>query len=145
MAQQTEQNLSNHVRYDPAYHFVLFALLMIAVGLVVTMVMRQVDVTSLWALVVTLALFVITIKFRGYSLKAQDRVIRLEERLRLQAVLPESQRSQIAKLREGQLIALRFASDGELPALVEAAVTKNLGSKEIKQAIKTWRPDYFRV
>lgn len=145
MAQQPEQNLSNHTRWDPSYHFVLFTLLMLAVGLSVYMVVQQVTALSLWVLVASITLFLATLKLRVYSLKVQDRVIRLEERLRMQTVLPESQRHQIASLTESQLVALRFASDQELPALVDEAVTKKLDSKTIKQSIKTWRPDYFRV
>ena len=145
MAENTEQNVSNHTRLDPPYHFVLSALLLVALGLAVYLVIHQLGAASLWALIVTLALFIIVAKMRLYPLKAQDRVIRLEERLRMQTLLPESQRSQIGALTEAQLIALRFASDGELPALVDVAVTKKLAPKEIKRSIKTWRPDYFRV
>jgi hypothetical protein len=145
MAEQTEQNFSNHTRLDPPYHFVLLTLLLIAVGLAVYMVIRQVNVANLWALVVSLALLLTAFKARNYPLKVQDRIIRLEERLRLEAVLPQSQKHEIGALTEPQLIALRFASDAELTALVDAAVTKKLASKEIKQSIKNWRPDYFRV
>jgi glucan phosphoethanolaminetransferase (alkaline phosphatase superfamily) len=145
MAEKTEQNFSNHTRLDPAYHFVLFALLLLAVGLAVDMVVHEVSVASLWALVVSLALLLAVMKLRLYPLKAQDRIIRLEERLRMEAVLPESQKHEIWALTEAQVIALRFASDSELPALVNAAVTKKLAPKEIKQSIKNWRPDYFRV
>ena len=145
MAEKTEQNFSNHTRLDPAYHFVLFALLLLAVGLAVDMVVHQVSVASLWALVVSVAVLLAVFKLRLYPLKAQDRIIRLEERLRMEAVLPESQRHEIWDLTEAQLIALRFAPDSELPALVTAAITKKLGPKEIKQSIKNWRPDYFRV
>jgi hypothetical protein len=145
MAQQTEQSFSNYTRLDPLYHFVLLPLLLIAIGLAVTMVVRHVAIFSVWALVVSLALFLAAFKLRMYPLKAQDRIIRLEERLRMQTVLPESQRNQIGALTEAQLIAMRFAPDSELPALVDVAVTKKLAPKEIKRSIKNWRPDYFRV
>jgi hypothetical protein len=80
-------------------------------------------------------------KIRTYALKAQDRVIRLEERLRLLKL----QSGGIDELTEAQLIALRFAPDAELPALVQKALAGHMKPKEIKKAIANWRPDYFRV
>ena len=92
-----------------------------------------------------LALVVLALKCRLYALKVQTRVIRLEERLRLVTLLPESLRAKIPKLTEGQLVALRFASDAEVPGLVEKALAASLPNTEIKNAIVNWRPDYFRV
>ena len=87
----------------------------------------------------------LTFKARLYALKVQDRVIRLEERIRLSAILPETLRTRIPELTERQLIALRFAPDAELTDLVRTALDKKLPPKEIKQAIRNWRPDYWRV
>jgi hypothetical protein len=84
-------------------------------------------------------------KIRLYALKAQDHVIRLEERLRLASLISEPLRSRIPELTEGQLIALRFASDAELPGLAERALYEKLSRADIKKLIKTWRPDYWRV
>ena len=82
---------------------------------------------------------------RVNALKVQDRVIRLEERPRLAAVLQEPLRSRVGDLRESQVVALRFASDAELPALVEKALNSNMKGGDIKKAIVTWRADNFRV
>jgi hypothetical protein len=84
-------------------------------------------------------------KTRLYALKVQDRVIRLEERLRLTQLLPESTRARIGELSEGQLIALRFACDAEVPGLVQQALDGKWDQKQVKSAIKNWRPDYLRV
>jgi hypothetical protein len=79
------------------------------------------------------------------ALRVQDRLIRLEERLRLQTLLPAELSPRIAELTESQLIALRFASDNEVPGLVEKVLAAKMKSKDIKQAIVTWRADMFRV
>jgi len=82
---------------------------------------------------------------RAYPLKVQDRVIRLEERLRLQALAPAEWHAQIYRLTEDQLIGLRFASDDEVVALAKQALEENLTRKQIKERIKNWRPDNWRV
>jgi hypothetical protein len=92
----------------------------------------------LWAIV-------LMFKVRLYALRVQDRVIRLEERLRLSQLLPESTRARIGELSEGQIIALRFASDVEVPGLVQQTLDGKWDQKQIKSAIKDWRPDYLRV
>ena len=95
--------------------------------------------------IVAIALVVLVFKTRLYALKVQTRVIRLEERLRLSTLLAEPLRSRISQLTESQLVALRFASDAEVAALVEATLTNNWSNADIKKQIKNWRPDEFRV
>jgi hypothetical protein len=79
------------------------------------------------------------------TLRAQDRIIRLEERLRMAALLPVDELARSKALTEAQIVALRFASDDELPALVNRTLDEKLTPEQIKQAINSWRPDYFRV
>src|SRR5271168_179845 len=141
MAQTTEQSLSNHTRLDPLYHFVLLPLILVIVVMGVIGVIRHPSSETLWRLLVGLALLLVAFKTRTYPLKAQDRLIRLEERIRLHRLLSEAQQTLIPKLTEAQLVALRFASDAELPSLAEAAVTKQLPPREIKKSIQSWRPD----
>jgi hypothetical protein len=145
MAEKTPQTLTNHTRLDPPFHF--FALPVAAISVLVTIwkAIQHCDFFAMWLIVVSLAALVVVAKSRSYALKAQDRVIRLEERLRLALLLPEKLRSRIGELDESQLIALRFACDAELPGLFEKALSGKLPAGEIKKAIANWRPDYFRV
>ena len=80
-----------------------------------------------------------------YSAKVQDRVIRLEERLRLQSLAPDAFKARIPELTVRQLVALRFASDSEVTALATKALDENLAPKQIKALIQNWRPDFHRV
>ncbi len=82
---------------------------------------------------------------RNSALKAQDRIIRLEERIRLASLLPASDLARVHSLTEAQLIALRFAADADLPGLAHRAAAENLTPRQIKEAISSWRPDHFRV
>ena len=94
---------------------------------------------------VSVAATIAVLKIRLYTLRVQDRVIRLEERLRLASLLSDPLRSRIPELTEGQLIALRFASDAEVAQLADRAISEKLSPEDIKKAIQTWRPDYWRV
>jgi len=145
MAERTPQTLANHVRIDPPFHYFLLPVFAISWILSVVILVRHPGFLHFWIVVFNTALIVAIIRFRQYALKVQDRVIRLEERLRLATLLPDSLRPQIARLSAGQLIALRFASDAELPALVERTLSANLAPADIKKAIQNWRPDYWRV
>ncbi len=145
MEKQT-QSFSSHTKWDPKFHFVAMPLFTInLIYRVYQLIATEVSIDSIWEVVFALALLVALFTIRVYSLRVQDRLIRLEERLRLQSVLAEPLRSRVGELTEGQLIGLRFASDGELPDLVEKTLKGSLGAKEIKKAIKQWRPDNFRV
>jgi hypothetical protein len=98
-----------------------------------------------WFLVLSIFVFIPVLKLRTYPLKVQDRIIRLEERLRLQALVPAEWRPQIQRLTEDQLIGLRFAADDEVVDLARQALEGNLNRKQIKERIRNWRPDNWRV
>jgi Family of unknown function (DUF6526) len=145
MAKNTPQTYANHGRFDPPFHFFLAPLGLAAIIMSIIICVRRPSLRSaLWVLL-SVGFFVLAGKARGYALKVQDRVIRLEERLRLARLLPEALRARIGELTEGQLIGLRFASDAELPGLTERALNENLTKKQIKMSIQNWRADQFRV
>jgi hypothetical protein len=145
MANATPQSYANHSRLDPGFHFVLVPLVFVAIILSIISLVRHPGLHSTLWLVLAIALLLTAGKARSNALKAQDRVIRLEERLRLSMLLPEAARPRIAELTEPQLIALRFASDAELPALAMRALNEGLTNKQIKTSIQSWRADTFRV
>jgi hypothetical protein len=95
--------------------------------------------------VLSVAAILALLKMRQYPMKVQDRVIRLEERLRLQTLAPSEWHTQMNRLSEDQLIGLRFASDEEVVELAKQALEHNLTRKQIKERIKDWRADYWRV
>jgi len=152
VSEKTPQTYANHTRLDPPFHFFLGPVFILA--LVLTLIhffyhlresgMRD-NIHSFLLIVLAVAMITLVLKVRLYSLKVQDRVIRLEERLRLTQLLSEPLRSRIPELTEDQLIGLRFASDAELPKLVERALNEKLKRKDIKKAVQNWRPDYWRV
>ena len=142
-----EQNLKNHSQIVPAYHYVLFTLLLaIIVFSVINMVTTiKSDANIIPALIFVLsavALLLSAFMLRSFALKAQDRAIRAEENLR-HFVLTGKLLS--SSLSIAQIVALRFASDAEFVALANRAATEKLSSKEIKEAIKNWRGDFYRV
>jgi len=152
MAETKPQSYANHTRLDPPFHFFVlpvFALLVLLTVIHFFAHLHESDFRdnfhAVLAIVLAVALLMLVLKVRLYSLKVQDRVIRLEERLRLTQVLNEPLRSRIPELTEDQLCGLRFASDAEVAKLAERAMNEKLSRKEIKKAIQNWRPDYWRV
>ena len=145
MVEGKPQSYETHRRYVPGYHGFVFGVLAANVVVSVVQIARAPGFFTLWQVVLALALVGLAWYARSFPLRAQDRLIRLEERLRLREVLPEPLRGRIGELTEGHLVALRFAPDAELPALVEQALTEKLSGDGIKRRIRTWRPDTFRV
>ncbi len=124
----------------------MLVLLVISSTLVVHSVHRGHEILfAVWALLVTVAVTLVLLKARMYAMKVQDRVIRLEERLRLSALMSENLRARIQELSEDQLIGLRFASDAEVVELATQAIEQHLTRKQIKDRIRNWRADYWRV
>jgi hypothetical protein len=144
MAQQ-EQSLKNHTKFDPLFHFFLAP---VAVAILIWTIVQTVRAPNWYTaahILVALWALIAAFKIRTYALKVQDRVIRLEERLRLKELAPAAFQGRIGELTEGQLIGLRFASDGEVADLAQRALSGNWNRKQIKEAIKNWRPDNWRV
>jgi hypothetical protein len=145
MSESTPQSFKNHGRFDPAFHFVLFFVVILNLVYAGIHLYRQQTISAAWYLVLSLVVFIPLFKLRTYPLKVQDRVIRLEERLRLQALAPEEWHAQIYRLTEDQLIGLRFAADDEVVELAKQALEENLNRKQIKERIKSWRADNWRI
>jgi hypothetical protein len=150
-----EQNFSNHAKFVPMFHFFLLpALLLNLIWAarwffqlqVNTMFGFQVFMGHLVNLIVAIALIVMAFLARTFALGVQDRVIRLEERIRYERLLPEDLKPRIGEFTINQLVALRFACDAELPALARKVLDAKISErKAIKQMVQNWRPDYQRV
>jgi hypothetical protein len=145
VSQPKPQNYANHTRFDPFFHYFIAPVFLITWIMTVVHLIRHPRWHSVWHMILALAAVVLVTRMRIYSLKVQDRVIRLEEQLRLNSLLQEPLRARIGDLSESQLVGLRFASDAEIPALVARTLQEKLTQKQIKQAIQNWRADYFRV
>jgi hypothetical protein len=145
MSKSIQQNFKNHVRFDPPFHFVLLLVLLVNLIVSIVYLAHHPHFYPAWLVVISIALILLALKARQYPIKLQDRIIRLEERLRLQALAPEEWHSQIYRLTEDQLIGLRFAADDEVVELAKQALEHNLNRKQIKERINNWRADYWRV
>ena len=145
MAEKVPQSFSNHLRLDPAFHFFILPVFAITIIITIMHLVTHPSLHSAWLMVFVIAAATAVVKARSYALKVQDRVIRLEERLRLAILVDKPLRSRIVELSESQLIGLRFASDAELPALAARALSEKLSRTDIKKAVGQWRPDYWRV
>jgi hypothetical protein len=142
------QTFKNHGRIDPLFHYFIlpvFVLNIIAVSIWYARHFYPHIYSGGGAVLVSVTLLVLAVRCRMYALQNQDRIIRLEEQLRLADLLPESQLSLVDQVTLRQYIALRFASDIELPALAARAVAEGLTEKQIKESIQAWRPDNHRV
>ena len=140
------QSFANHTRWHPPFHFFVLPVMLINFIWSIVQCVMSPGWNAGWWIVVSLALLMLTFFVRTNSLKVQDRIIRLEEKLRHQQLLSPALVQQTGALTIPQVIALRFAGDDELEELVSATIAgKFARPKDIKQAIKNWRADTFRV
>lgn len=139
------QTYANHRRFEPLQHFVLVPILLITWFATIWQVYKYPSLHSAWVMVLGLAALLVAIQVRVYALKVQDRLIRLEETLRLESVLPQDLKGRIPELTVKQLVGLRFAADAELAERVREALDQHLDGEAIKKRIQVWRPDTFRV
>ncbi|MDR3736890.1 MAG: DUF6526 family protein [Acidobacteriaceae bacterium] len=142
---QSPQSFEHHAAFDPLFHIALIGILTINLVVAITFAVLHPGFWSAWMTVLSLAVFIVLVRLRQYPLKVQDRIIRLEERLRLQSLAPAEWHAQIDNLSEDQLIGLRFASDDEVVELAKHALEHKLTRKQIKERIRNWRADYWRI
>ena len=142
----TPQTYKNHVRYFPLFHFVLVPLLTLNLIFQAVRLYQEPSVDRVVFTLLSVLFIAMVTAARLQALKAQDRVIRLEEKLRYRELLPDDLAAQASRITLGQLVALRFAADDELPDLLARTLREEFAApKEIKLAIKNWRADDYRV
>lgn len=140
------QSAGSHAKFVPAYHYLTFALVMAVLISSMIQLFRGFSAASVIGLCLAVALLMTTLYSRIFALGVQDRVIRLEEHLRMERVLPDDLKARIGEITTDQLIGLRFASDAELGDLVRKVLDEGLRDrKAIKMAVKDWRADHQRI
>jgi|SRR5450631_1216546 hypothetical protein len=142
-----EQNFANHTKVFPPFHFFVLPVLLINLGFqLYWMKLSWFSYHGLFGVLLALALILGFLSARRFALSVQDRVIRLEERMRYQRLLPADLQPRIDEFTVAQLVSLRFASDAELPALARKVLDEKIQKrKAIKQLVKDWKPDYLRA
>ena len=142
-----EQTFENHGRIVPVFHF--FAVPVLVANFFWSLYrlwQLGISFAGIFGVILAAALVVLVFEARLFALAVQDRVIRLEERLRYERILPADLRARAGELTIGQIVSLRFASDAELPTLARKVLDEKLmNRKGIKQQIKNWKPDYLRA
>ena len=142
----TAQSFQNHAKTVPLYHYFALPLLTINLLWAGRAAVQAPGADTIIAFGTACALLVLAFFVRVFALRVQDRVIRLEMRLRMRELLPASWHPRIPEFTAGQLVALRFASDAELAALAEVVLRDRISDKKtIKSMIKAWNPDHVRM
>lgn len=146
MPQPKVQTFENHVRYVPTYHGVALPIFVVNLAWAVYRLIARPTLDAVVALLLAAGLLLLFFHARHFALTVQDRVIRLEMRLRLARLLPPDLQGRIEEFNVDQLVALRFASDEELPELARKVLTERLSDRTtIKRLIKYWQADHLRV
>jgi hypothetical protein len=142
-----EQNIANHTKVVPVFHFFAIPVFIINFGWsLFRLKALEFSFAGVFGVILAAALVVLVFEARLFALAVQDRLIRLEEWLRYERVLPADLQARIGELTIGQIVSLRFASDAELPALARKVLDEKLVQrKAIKLLIKNWKPDYLRA
>ncbi|HEX3703784.1 MAG TPA: DUF6526 family protein [Vicinamibacterales bacterium] len=141
-----QQNFKNHTRIRPAFHFFVLPVLFVNVVITIRGLIQSPSIGTGWGVILAAGLLMLGLMSRAQVVTVQDRVIRLEMRLRLRQILPPDLQARIYELTTGQLIAMRFAGDAELPELTREVLSGNLPTvKAIKQRVKNWQPDLIRA
>ena len=141
----SEQTYASHRRLDPWYHFIATPLFLVFLVISAVAFWRNPSPITLGQVVLALLLGILFLKVRQYALTVQDRVIRLEETLRMERLLPADLKARIPELRRDQFVGLRFAADAELADRVRAALAEKRRGEDLKKRIQVWRADHFRV
>jgi hypothetical protein len=142
------QNYENHVRYYPPHHFVFYPVVLMLLGISLYYTFKADELRLIWlfiSLLIGLITWVAFMLRQHYALNNQNRIVRLEMRFRYYVLTNRRLETIENQLSFGQLLALRFASDNELPALTQRAIAENLSPDEIKKSIVNWMPDHLRV
>ena len=147
MANEKPQNLQNHTRLVPPFHMFVLPVLFLNAGWTIYHLMKAgISFESVLGVLLAFALLTFALFARLFALTVQDRVIRLEMRLRLADILPVDLRPRIPEFNVGQLVSLRFAGDAELPAIARKVLDEKMNDrKAIKQMVKDWQGDYLRA
>jgi hypothetical protein len=141
-----KQNFANHIKIVPPFHLFVLPVLFVNIGFSIYWLIKDLSVRSIVELFVSVALLMTALFARIFALSVQDRVIRLEMRLRLAGILPDDTRDRIPEFTTEQLIGMRFASDAELPALARKVLDEKITKrKPIKLLVKDWQPDEQRA
>jgi hypothetical protein len=141
-----KQNFENHAKFFPLFHFVVAPIFMLNIVWSIIVAIRHVSFGTIVSLLVAIALFLLALAARLMALKVQDRVIRLEMRLRLHELLQPELRARIPEFTVDQLISLRFAGDAELPALAQKVLDERLTDRAaIKKMVRDWQADLLRA
>jgi len=140
------QNFENHAKFVPAFHIVVLGIFTVNLGWSLYRVAHAFSTETVVSLLLAVAFILLALYARIFALTVQDRVIRLEMRLRMQQLLPSELRPRISEFSVSQLVALRFASDAELPVLAKKVLDEKLNDrKAIKKMIRDWQPDLLRA